>query len=101
MEISGPLQAFPGTARADQYRQRSGQSPNPSTQDQQRDSAPQTRQIIRTDTIEVETAYHSRRRRFEPRDVELPYQAQQAIGLYKEADYAAGPELLHRLDVYV
>ena len=101
MEIGGPLQAFTGVPRAEQFRQRPGQSSDPSAQHKQQGPAPQTRQIIRNDDIDIETAYQGRRRRFESRDVELSYQAQQAIGIYQEADYAAGPELLPRLDVYV
>ena len=102
MEIGGPLQAFTGIPRAEQYRQRSGQSANnPSAQNKQSDQPPQARQIIRSDNIDIEMAHQGRRRRFESRDIELPYPAQQAIDIYQEADYAAGPELLPRLDVYV
>jgi len=100
MEIGGPLQPLTTTG-ADPYRQRPGQSPDSSAQNNERSLPPRSRQIIRTDTIDIEAAYQSRKRRFQTRDIELPYQALQAIGTYKEADYAAGPELLHRLDVYV
>ena len=99
MEIGGPLQALPTTICADQCSQQQGQSPNSSAQNHT-PAPPPPRQIIRTDNIDIEAAYNNRKRRFQSMDVELPYQARQAIGTYEEADYAAGPELLHRVDVY-
>ena len=95
MEIHGsyfPPSPYTGTDPAGRYPQ---QHPNPA----QQQAPPPTPPIKQAGKAESND-FENRQRRFYPLDQDLSHSARQAINSYRDSDYAAGPELMRRVDVY-
>ena len=99
MEITGsfyppalyPSVSYPGT------NQTAGDPQTSSPPDKENRQAPTTIQP----TIKApQNEYEPNRRRFYNQEKDLPHPARQAINSYIDSDFAGGPELVNRVDVY-
>jgi len=93
MEITGafhPPSPYSGANRA------TGQAQHRPPVEQPRSPAPLQQHI----NAEANNA-SPRQKRFQSQQQDLSHPAQRAINSYMESDFADGPELLNRVDVYV
>lgn len=94
MEITGsfsPLVPYPSTS------QTTAQAPqNPPQEEQNRQASTAIKPAIKTSQNEAEP----NRRRFNTQQKDLSHSARQALNSYMDSDFAGGPELMNRVDVY-
>ena len=93
MEISGSFHSSSAYPLTSSSRRNPQQRPDP-------EPAPSAQNTLQQTIKPQQGGYETRQKQAFRQEKELPHSAQQAINSYIDSDFAGGPELMNRVDVY-